>query len=45
MFSTPMKRISEIVCPSAPIKYKLNEVIIDDGDLHEIVIAQRKLIF
>jgi hypothetical protein len=47
MFSTPLKRISEIVCPSAPIKYKLNEVVIDDGDLHEIVIhnVQRRLIF
>ena len=47
MFSTPIKRISEIVCPSAPIKYKLTEVVIDDGNLHEVVIhnVQRRLIF
>ena len=47
MFSTPLKRISQIVCPSAPIKYKLTEIVIDDGNLHEVVIhgVQRRLVF
>jgi hypothetical protein len=44
MFSTPFKRISTTVCPSAPIKHRLTEVVIDDP-LYEIVIhdVQRKL--
>jgi hypothetical protein len=47
MFSSPlMKKISNVVCPDAPIKSaRLTEIIIDDGNLHEVVIAQRKLLF
>lgn len=47
MYSTPViKRIVNVVCPSAPIKSKLTEVIIDDGKLHEIVVhCNRRLVF
>ena len=38
MFLTPfIKRISNTICPSVPIKYKLTEVVVDDP-LYEVVI-------
>ena len=50
MFSTPfMARITNIVCPAAPEKVRMeypSEIVIDDGRLHEVVIHRpRKLIF
>ena len=46
MFSTPiMKKISNVVCPGAPIKSsRLTEVVVDDGLLHEVVV-QKRLVF
>ena len=46
MFSTPlMKKISNIVCPNAPIKHRLTEVVVDDDKLHEIIVHARKIVF
>ena len=45
MFSTPiMSRIVNILCPAAPIKTRMeypSAIIIDDGNLHEVVIHAR----
>ena len=53
MFSNPfISRIVNIVCPAAPKQIRIeypNEILIDDGKLHEVVIhkllTRRKLIF
>ena len=41
-------KVSKLVCPPAPRKtQRLNEIVIDDGTLHEVVIhaEPKKLIF
>ena len=46
MFS--ISNITNIVCPPAPKKnynHRLYEIIIDDGNLHEVIIHPKKLVF